>query len=71
MATVRYLARDVDAMLPFYEALGFMLADRWGPPFADAERGDWQFWLNRAGGRQVLVKDRSGNAAELFEAKQA
>ena len=50
MATVRYLARDVDAVLPFYEALGFMLADRWGPPFADAERGDWQFWLNRAGG---------------------
>ena len=26
LATVRYLVRDVDAALPFYEALGFALA---------------------------------------------
>ena len=30
MAIVRYLVNDVDAALPFYEALGFTLADRWG-----------------------------------------
>jgi catechol 2,3-dioxygenase-like lactoylglutathione lyase family enzyme len=30
--TVRYLVDDVDAALPFYRALGFRLADRWGPP---------------------------------------
>ena len=36
MPTVRYLVHDVDAVLPFYRALGFRLADRWGPPFAIA-----------------------------------
>ena len=120
MATVRYMVRDVDAALPFYEALGFTLADSWGPPFAIVERGDLQIWLsgpgtsaskpmpdgalpapggwNRVvievddldvairalkaagakfrnepvsgpGGRQVLAEDASGNAVELFEAR--
>jgi len=46
MAIIRYLVRDVDVALPFYEALGFMLADRWGPPFAIVERGDLQIWLS-------------------------
>ena len=49
MAIVRYLVRDVDAVLPFYEALGFTLADRWGPPFAIVERGDLQIWLSGPG----------------------
>lgn len=49
MATIRYLVRDVDAALPFYEALGFTLADRWGPPFAIVERGDLQIWLSGPG----------------------
>ena len=49
MAIVRYLVRDVDAALPFYEALGFTLADRWGPPFAIVERGDLQIWLSGPG----------------------
>ena len=49
MATIRYLVRDVDAALTFYEALGFTLADRWGPPFAIVERDDLQLWLSGPG----------------------
>ena len=49
LATVRYLVRDVDAALPFYKALGFTLADRWGPPFAILERGDLAIWLSGPG----------------------
>jgi len=43
------MVRDVDAALPFYEALGFKLADRWGPPFAIVERNDLQIWLSGPG----------------------
>ena len=49
MATIRYLVHDVDAVLPFYAALGFTLADRWGPPFAIVERGDLALWLSGPG----------------------
>lgn len=49
MATIRYMVSDVDAVLPFYDALGFTLADRWGPPFAIVERGDLQIWLSGPG----------------------
>lgn len=49
MGTVRYLVRDVDAALKFYEALGFELADRWGPPFAVVKRGDLLVWLSGPG----------------------
>lgn len=49
MATVRYLVRDVDAALPFYSALGFTLADRWGPPFAVLKRDDLALWLSGPG----------------------
>lgn len=49
MATVRYLVSDVDAVLPFYQALGFELADRWGPPFAIVTRGDLSLWLSGPG----------------------
>jgi catechol 2,3-dioxygenase-like lactoylglutathione lyase family enzyme len=49
MATVRYLVNDVDAALPFYAALGFELADRWGPPFAIVKRGDFALWLSGPG----------------------
>ena len=46
MANVRYLVRDVDAALAFYVgALGFELAERWGPPFAMVRRGDLSLWL--------------------------
>jgi hypothetical protein len=70
MATIRYLVSDVDAALPFYVALGFTLADRWGPPFAMVKRGDLQLWISGPGGNQVLVEDPSGNPIELFEAKK-
>ena len=45
MATVRYLVHDVDAVLPFYRALGFRLTDRWGPPFAIVKRKGLALWL--------------------------
>ncbi len=46
MPTVRYLVHDVDAVLPFYEALGFRPVDRWGPPFAILERQGLALWLS-------------------------
>ena len=49
MATIRYLVRDVDAALPFYEALGFAVTERWGPPFVMLQRGDLALWLSGPG----------------------
>lgn len=49
MATVRYLVHDVDAALAFYEALGFALTERWGPPFALLARGDLSLLLSGPG----------------------
>lgn len=49
MAIVRYLVDDVDAALPFYTALGFKLADRWGPPFAVVKRKSLTLWLSGPG----------------------
>lgn len=49
MPTVRYLVHDVDAVLPFYEALGFRQADRWGSPFAILERQGLALWLSGPG----------------------
>lgn len=49
MATIRYLVHDVDLVLPFYDQLGFVLTDRWGPPFAIVKRGDLQIWLSGPG----------------------
>ena len=43
--TVRYLVDDVDTALPFYRALGFRLADRWGPPFAVLKGQGLTLWL--------------------------
>jgi catechol 2,3-dioxygenase-like lactoylglutathione lyase family enzyme len=48
-AVVRYLVDDVDAALPFYRALGFKLADRWGPPFAIVKRKGLALWLSGPG----------------------
>ncbi|HEY8244207.1 MAG TPA: VOC family protein [Casimicrobiaceae bacterium] len=45
MPAVRYLVHDVDAVLPFYAALGFREVDRWGPPFAIVERDGLALWL--------------------------
>ena len=49
MATVRYLVGDVDAAIAFYSALGFALADRWGPPFAVMKLGDLTLWVSGPG----------------------
>lgn len=46
MATIRYLVKDVDASISFYETLGFFVADRWGPPFAMMRLGDLTLWLS-------------------------
>jgi catechol 2,3-dioxygenase-like lactoylglutathione lyase family enzyme len=45
MPALRYIVDDVDAVLPFYEALGFTLAQRWGPPFAVLRRDGLDLWL--------------------------
>jgi catechol 2,3-dioxygenase-like lactoylglutathione lyase family enzyme len=49
LATVRYLVKDVDAAISFYAALGFELADRWGPPFAVMKLGDLTLWVSGPG----------------------
>ena len=49
MATVRYLVHDLDAALPFYEALGFAATERWGPAFAMVARGELVLWLSGPG----------------------
>lgn len=49
MATLRYLVDDVDAAVAFYEALGFEMADRWGPPFAVMTLGDLTLWVSGPG----------------------
>lgn len=49
MPVVRYLVDDVDASLPFYQALGFRLAERWGPPFAIVKRRSLAIWLSGPG----------------------
>lgn len=49
MATFRYLVHDVDAVLPFYAALGFDRVERWGPPFAIVSRGSDHLWLSGPG----------------------
>jgi catechol 2,3-dioxygenase-like lactoylglutathione lyase family enzyme len=49
MAVIRYLVNDVDEALPFYRALGFKLADRWGPPFAVLKGHRSTLWLSGPG----------------------
>jgi catechol 2,3-dioxygenase-like lactoylglutathione lyase family enzyme len=49
MATVRYLVRDVDAAVSFYQALGFTAGERWGAPFVMMARGDLVLWLSGPG----------------------
>jgi len=49
MAIVRYLVNDVDVSLPFYAALGFEVAERWGPPFVILRRDDLLLWLSGPG----------------------
>ena len=87
MPTVRYLVHDVDAVLPFYRALGFRLADRWGPPFAIVRRRGLALWLAgpgtsarkklaggalpQPGGWNRIVVEAAGLAAVLAKAVAA
>ena len=63
MATVRYLVNDVDASLPFYRALGFKLADRWGPPFAIVKRKGLSLWLSGPG-TSAAKKPKDGSVPQ-------
>ncbi len=49
MAVVRYIVNDVDQSLPFYRAIGFRLADRWGPLFAVIKGHGLSVWLSGPG----------------------
>ena len=64
MATVRYLVNDVDASLPFYRAIGFKLADRWGPPFAVVKRKGLSLWLSGPG-TSAAKKLKDGSLPQL------
>lgn len=63
MAVVRYLVHDVDESLPFYKALGFKLADRWGPPFAIVKQKSLSIWLSGPG-TSARKKLKSGATPE-------
>ena len=63
MSVVRYLVNDVDACLPFYKALGFKLADRWGPPFAIVKRKSLSIWLSGPG-TSARKKLKDGSSPE-------
>ena len=55
MAIARYLVKDVDEALAFYqEALGFTVRQNFGP-FASIERGDQEIWLS--GPKTSAAKD--------------
>ena len=63
MAVVRYLVRDVDESLAFYRALGFKLADQWGPPFAAMKGHGLSLWLSGPG-TSARKKLKSGQLPE-------
>lgn len=63
MPIVRYLVNDVDESLPFYKALGFKLADRWGPPFAIVKRKSLSVWLSGPG-TSARKKMKNGSVPE-------
>ena len=69
MATVRYMVRDVDAVLPFYEALGCSLSDSRGRRLPSLLAACLALWL-RGLGKQALVENRSGNPTEIFEVRK-
>ena len=63
MAVVRYLVQDVDESLAFYRALGFKLADQWGPPFAVMKGHGLSLWLSGPGS-SARKKLKSGQLPE-------
>ena len=63
MAVVRYLVESVDESLAFYRALGFKLADQWGPPFAVMKGHGLSLWLSGPG-TSARKKLKSGQLPE-------
>ena len=63
MPVFRYIVDDVDASLPFYRALGFKVADRWGPPFAVMKGHGLSLWLSGPG-TSARKKLKSGEVPE-------
>ena len=63
MAVVRYLVESVDESLAFYRALGFKLADQWGPPFAVMKGHGLLLWLSGPG-TSARKKLKSGQLPE-------
>ena len=63
MPVFRYIVDEVDASLPFYRALGFKLADRWGPPFAVMKGHGMSLWLSGPG-TSARKKLKSGEVPE-------
>ena len=63
MPVFRYIVDDVDASLPFYRALRFKLADRWGPPFAVMKGHGLSLWLSGPG-TSARKKLKSGEIPE-------
>ncbi len=63
MPVFRYIVDDVDASLLFYRALGFKLADRWGPPFAVMKGHGLSLWLSGPG-TSARKKLKSGEVPE-------
>lgn len=49
MAVIRYIVNDIDKAIPFYQALGFEMEERWGPPFVMMKLGDLTLWLSGPG----------------------
>jgi hypothetical protein len=46
---VRILVDDVDGAIAAYEAAGFTLSERWGPPFAIVTSGETELWISGDG----------------------
>ena len=63
MPVFRYIVEDVDSSLPFNRALGFKLADRWGPPFAVMKGHGVSLWLSGPG-TSARKKLKSGEVPE-------
>ena len=45
MATMRYLVQAVDPSIAFYQGLGFVLIEQYGPAMAILRRDDLTLWL--------------------------
>jgi hypothetical protein len=59
MGAIRVLVDDVDAALPAWEAVGYSVAQRWGPPFAVLQAEAMpDIWLSGPGTSAARTLDR-------------